>query len=123
MPVLGFMPSGHCVDELIFSPFQKSAACCRNSGIWRRSRTLAGHAIPRYNVCESTEISVLNRLVYCGEYLGADGGLLVTGGCPGGRPAGAEFPPILKFLSASETIGFDASCPAPAGDCLESSEG
>src|SRR5690349_25121839 len=72
----------------------------------------------RYNVRKFRD-----RFVYRVEYCGTTGGLPVTGGCPGGRLAGAEFPPILKFLSASETIGFDPSCPAPVGDGLESSEG
>src|SRR5882672_1209345 len=65
----------------------------------------------------------LTQSGYCeGGYCGADCGLRM-GRCPGGRLGVAELPPILKFLSASDTIGFDPAGAAPVGDSVESSDG
>ncbi len=62
------------------------------------------------------------RLAQSG-YRGVDCGLPVTGGCPGGRLGDAGVPPILKFLTASDTTGSDPAGVPIAGDCDESSDG
>src|ERR1700730_1105094 len=57
------------------------------------------------------------------SYCGADCGLAPTGGCPAGRLGGVGAPPILKFLSASETMGSDPAGAPIAGDFDGSSGG
>ena len=56
-------------------------------------------------------------------YCGVDCGLPPMGGCPGGTLGGAPAPPILKFLSASETMGSDPAGAPIAGDFDGSSGG